>query len=134
MKSFKIFFSTLIGLLLIAHTHLAMAGVTWRSYSNSAFSTALSQNKLVLVYIKTASCHWCSKMNSEAFQSPAVVSLINRKFIPVSIDMGDQPALSRTFGARGTPTFVILNGNKRELSREVGYQTSGEFKSFLSRF
>jgi thioredoxin-related protein len=131
----KMMLSIMLGAILIASANLALAAsIQWQSYSNSAFTKAKAQKKLVLVYVGSESCHWCAKMNNETFHSPAIINIISKKFIPVSVDMMSEPSISYKFDVRGTPTFIILDSNSQEVSRTVGYQSTNEFQSYLSGF
>jgi len=136
MKSriFKMMLSIILGTVLIANANLASAAsIPWQSYSNNAFTKAKAQNKRVLVYVGSASCHWCAKMNSETFHSPTIIKIISKKFIPVAVDMVSDPSISYKYGVRGTPTFIILDSSNEEISRLVGYQTTSEFQSYLGK-
>jgi thioredoxin-related protein len=73
-------------------------------------------------------------MNNDALRSPEIISLISKKFIPVSADMMTDPEISARYGVRGTPTFIILDANSHEISRVVGYQSTNEFQSYLAGF
>lgn len=132
--SYKNFLALAISFILMTYAHIASAAIQWQSYSDSAFAAAKSQKKLVLVYVGSYACHWCVKMTEETFSSPSITTLVNKKFIPVSVEMMSEQSLANSYGVRGTPTFIILDSNKHEVSRLVGYQTTSEFKSYLSGF
>lgn len=133
MSSFRsTFLSITMGIFLILSAHSAMANsVQWQSYSDDVFSSAKTQHKLVLIYVNSETCHWCAEMNREAFDSPTILSLISKKFIPVSVDIASERSIADSYGAYGTPTFVILDSNQHEVSRLVGYQSADSFQSYL---
>lgn len=130
--SHKFFLTIAMGIFLIINASNALAeSVQWRSFSSHAFAAAKNQNKLVLMYVGSESCHWCAKMYPESFQSPDIINIIHKRFIPVSIDIVSERSIANSYGAYGTPTFIILDSNKHEVSRVTGYQSPDEFKAYL---
>lgn len=109
------------------------ASAQWRSYSNSAFATAKSQNKLVLVYGMSESCHWCTKMSNDTLSNSEITNLISKRFVPVTIDVVNSRSLANQYQIQGTPTFIILDSNRNKVSESYGYQSVSEFKSFLQK-
>jgi thiol:disulfide interchange protein DsbD len=135
MKSltYKAFLAVVVGIFLILSAHSVFAdSVSWQSYSDDAFASARARQKLVLVYVNSESCHWCQRMNSESFESPTIINLISKKFIPVSVNIVRDRSIADSFGAYGTPTFIVLNGNQQEVSRLVGYQSPDQLIAFLN--
>src|SRR3990167_463500 len=94
--------STLLFLLL--STTNAMAAINWQPF-NGAFAKAKAQHKLVLIYGKSESCHWCNRMNSESFSDSQIVSVINKKYIPVKVDVVNNSSLADSYNIYGTPTI-----------------------------
>jgi thioredoxin-related protein len=129
---YRIFTRITIAMLLIANTTLAhAASIQWQSYSDKTFARAAAQNKLVFVYVKSKTCSWCAKMNNETFSSPGIISLINKKFIPVSVDVVSDAAIASRLHTNGTPTLIVINSSQHEISRLEGYQSVSELKSYL---
>ena len=125
---FSIFTFLVISLFIFSN---AYASIAWQPYSSAVFEKAKKEKKLVLIYGMSETCHWCQKMSSESFTDPSIVSIINSKYIPVSIDVGYQSDLADNYNIMGTPTIIIMDGNKRELTRIPGYVSPSEFKYTL---
>ncbi len=118
-------------ILLLTISTTVAASVQWRSYSNSAFANAKAQHKLVLIYGKSEFCHWCTKMNKDTLSDSGISSIIARKYIPVAIDVVTDKALAAQYNINGTPTFIILDENRKQITASYGYQSVSAFKSFL---
>lgn len=101
-------------------SNVLAASINWHSY-NGAFAKARAEHKLVFIYGKSETCHWCSRVSSESFTDSQIVNLLNKKYVPVSIDVVNNASLADSYGINGTPTFIIVNANQQELTRVPGY-------------
>lgn len=73
---------------LLQHAHNP---VDWKAWNAKALEKAKAENKLVLVSIGYAACHWCHVMEEESFQDTAVANLMNRHFISIKVDREERP-------------------------------------------
>ena len=71
--------------------------VHWVEWSEAAWNEALRLNKLVLVSIGYASCHWCHVMEHESFEDPAIAGLLNTQFVPIKVDREERPDVDRVY-------------------------------------
>ena len=53
--------------------------VNWSPWKNKYLEKAISENKLIVISIGYASCHWCHVMERESFQDSLVAKLMNDK-------------------------------------------------------
>jgi len=65
--------------------------VDWYPWSDEAFERAKSENKLVLISIGYAACHWCHVMEHESFEDSAVAALMNAQYVSIKVDREERP-------------------------------------------
>jgi uncharacterized protein len=98
---------------LLQHAHNP---VNWYAWGNEALQKAKTENKIILVSIGYAACHWCHVMEKESFENEAVANLMNHHFINIKIDREERPDLDHIYmeavqtltGSGGWPLNVFL--------------------------
>ena len=65
--------------------------VDWYPWGREAFEKAHKQNKLVLISIGYAACHWCHVMEHESFSDPEVARIMNQNFVCIKVDREERP-------------------------------------------
>lgn len=73
---------------LLQHAHNP---VNWHPWSESVVKKAQEENKLILVSIGYAACHWCHVMEHESFEDEDVAKVMNEHFISVKVDREERP-------------------------------------------
>lgn len=73
---------------LLQHAHNP---VQWLPWNNDAIEEAKKQDKLVLVSIGYAACHWCHVMAHESFEDEQVAQMMNDMFICIKVDREERP-------------------------------------------
>jgi uncharacterized protein len=89
--------------------------VNWYPWGNEAFDKAKTEDKLVILSIGYASCHWCHVMEHESFADLAVAQSMNDNYISVKIDREERPDIDQVYmdvaqllsGRGGWPLNVI---------------------------
>ncbi len=109
------------------------ASIQWRDWSEAVFETAKKEHKLVLIYAKFNSCHWCQTMDASTFPNPAVIQLINSRYVPVKVSLEQNLPVGRRYRITQIPTLLILNEHDQVLKRVSGYSTPNEVVRELSR-
>lgn len=92
-----------------------MNPIHWQIWSTRVLSYAQEQNKLILVSIGYASCHWCHVMANESFSDPEVAKVMNEHFITIKVDREEQPDIDQLYctavqlmtGSAGWPLNVV---------------------------
>ncbi len=65
--------------------------VDWHPWGEEALQKAKDENKLLIVSIGYAACHWCHVMEHESFEDSTVARVMNEFFIPVKVDREERP-------------------------------------------
>ncbi len=79
---------------LLQHAHNP---VNWYSWNSKHLKQAEKENKLVLLSIGYASCHWCHVMEKETFENEEVAKFMNENFINIKIDREEHPDVDKTY-------------------------------------
>ena len=98
---------------LLQHAHNP---VNWYPWGDEALQKAKDENKVILVSIGYAACHWCHVMEKESFENEAVAKQMNENFINIKIDREERPDLDHIYmdavqamtGSGGWPLNVFL--------------------------
>ncbi len=97
--------------------------VNWNEWSSKVLATALSENKLMIVSIGYAACHWCHVMEKECFEDTATAELMNTHFINIKVDREERPDIDQVYmdaiqlmtGQGGWPLNAICLPNGKPL-------------------
>ena len=79
---------------LLQHAHNP---VDWHPWGDEAFEKARREDKLVLVSIGYAACHWCHVMEHESFEDEAVAVVMNSHFVCIKVDREERPDVDHTY-------------------------------------
>ncbi len=97
---------------LLQHAHNP---VNWKPWNENALQQATKENKLIIVSIGYAACHWCHVMEHESFENPQVAELMNKNFISIKVDREERPDIDQVYmnalqlmtGSGGWPLHMI---------------------------
>jgi thiol-disulfide isomerase/thioredoxin len=106
-------------------TVMAADAIKWRSYSPAVFADAKKQHRLVLIFGEAEWCPWCKATKQETLKDPAVIAEVNAHYIPVMLNVDEQPAVADEYKILQLPTFVIVDENKKVLETYAGYTSPG---------
>ena len=97
---------------LLQHAHNP---VDWFPWSKKALSKAQIENKLIVISIGYAACHWCHVMEHESFEDTSVANVMNDFFVSIKVDREERPDIDQIYmdaaylltGRGGWPLNVI---------------------------
>ena len=84
------------------------AQVHWFSWGNEAFSRAMKEDKLILLDLTAVWCHACHVMDKMTYEDPAIITLLNSRFIPIRVDTDQRPDIEARYKQGGWPTTSVL--------------------------
>ncbi|WP_203532494.1 thioredoxin domain-containing protein [Draconibacterium halophilum] len=73
---------------LLQHAHNP---VNWQAWSEELIQQAKAEDKLILVSIGYAACHWCHVMEHESFEDENVAAVMNENFVCIKVDREERP-------------------------------------------
>ena len=97
---------------LLQHAHNP---VDWQPWKESTLKEAQQEQKLLLISIGYAACHWCHVMERESFEDTLVAEVMNEHFINIKVDREERPDVDQIYmnavqlmrGQGGWPLNVI---------------------------
>ena len=97
---------------LLQHAHNP---VNWVAWNHKTLEKAQKENKLLIISIGYAACHWCHVMEHECFEDEEVAQVMNSNFINIKIDREERldvdqiymDALQMMTGSGGWPLNIV---------------------------
>lgn len=89
--------------------------VAWNEWNSEVLKKAVAENKLLIISIGYAACHWCHVMEHESFENEEVAEWMNNFYYSIKVDREERPdidaiymnAAQLTTGRGGWPLNVI---------------------------
>jgi len=109
----------------------------WLTDLPTAQAQAKKEKKMVFVdFTGSDWCGWCIKLNKEVFTTSEFAEYAKKNLVLVELDFPrSKPQsdalkkanaeLQQKHGASGFPTLLVLNGDGKELWKQVGYMAGG---------
>lgn len=125
MKTIKTIFILATALplisLFIANLGIASsAGISWLSFEQG-ISLVENEQKKLLVSFYADWCTYCKEMDEKTFKDPAVISFINKNFIPIRVDSEKDQKTAKLFRVRGLPDTWFMSETKEIIGHRAGY-------------
>ena len=79
---------------LLQHAHNP---VNWYPWGKKALEKAKNENKLIIVSIGYAACHWCHVMEHESFEDEEVAQYMNEHFVCIKVDREERPDIDQVY-------------------------------------
>ncbi len=73
---------------LLQHAHNP---VEWYPWGDEALEKAKKENKMLIISIGYAACHWCHVMEHESFEDTTVARIMNENFVAIKVDREERP-------------------------------------------
>jgi uncharacterized protein YyaL (SSP411 family) len=99
---------------LLQHAHNP---VDWYPWGEEALTRAREEDRLILLSIGYAACHWCHVMERESFEDADIATQMNGYFVNIKVDREERPDLDEIYmaatvamnqGQGGWPMTVFL--------------------------
>lgn len=104
-------------------------GVEHASFA-AALEEAKKSNKIIMVEAVSEHCRFCKKMERDVMIDEAVVPILQKDFIAVSVDVGKE-SLPLGMTSELTPTFFFIDKEKNLLLKVVGAWNVEDFLEIL---
>jgi hypothetical protein len=97
---------------LLQHAHNP---VNWKAWNDNTLAQAKRENKLIIISVGYAACHWCHVMEHESFEDSLVAQTMNSNYISIKVDREERPDIDQVYmnavqlmtGRGGWPLNVI---------------------------
>ena len=89
--------------------------VNWYPWGNEALDKAKTEDKLIIISIGYAACHWCHVMEHESFEDTTVAKIMNDFYVSIKVDREERPDIDQIYmdaaylitGRGGWPLNII---------------------------
>ncbi len=89
---------------LLQHAHNP---VDWYPWGEEALAKAKKENKMLLISVGYAACHWCHVMEHESYEDTTVANIMNKNFICIKVDREERPDVDQVY----MNAAYLINGN-----------------------
>ncbi len=79
---------------LLQHAHNP---VNWYPWGDKALKKARDENKMIIISIGYAACHWCHVMEKETYEDTSVARIMNDHFISIKVDREERPDVDQVY-------------------------------------
>lgn len=114
-----------------------LAAEAWGTDIAAAKALAKKQGQPILLdFTGSDWCGWCIKMKKDSLDQKAFLEFADKKLVLVEVDFPNKKKqtdavkqqnedLQKRYNVEGYPTFVLVDGDGKELGRHVGYLKGG---------
>ena len=71
--------------------------VDWNAWNEEALQRAKTENKLMVISVGYAACHWCHVMEHESFEDTTVARIMNEHFVSIKVDREERPDIDQIY-------------------------------------
>lgn len=97
---------------LLQHAHNP---VNWKAWNSKTLKEAKESQKLMIISVGYAACHWCHVMEHESFEDSLVAKVMNENYTNIKVDREERPDIDQVYmnavqlmtGRGGWPMNVI---------------------------
>lgn len=79
---------------LLQHAHNP---VNWEAWNEESLKHAVTENKLIIISVGYAACHWCHVMEHESFENEDVAQVMNAHFVNIKVDREERPDVDQVY-------------------------------------
>ncbi|MEO6290363.1 MAG: thioredoxin domain-containing protein, partial [Ginsengibacter sp.] len=79
---------------LLQHAHNP---VDWYPWGDEALEKAKKENKMLLISVGYAACHWCHVMEHESYEDTTVANIMNEHFVCIKVDREERPDVDQVY-------------------------------------
>lgn len=120
----------------------AKTDIDWQKYDDG-LAQAKKEGKKVFVEFTAKWCGWCKRMHATTFKDPDVISLLNKYYVPVSVDGDSKDTLvidgyitserriAREYRVTSYPTFWFLTPEADPIAPVKGYRDAPSLTDIL---
>ena len=107
--------------------------IQWLRSAQQAGEVAAQSGKPILVYIRSANCHYCELMQTKVWQDPTTEATVTRDFVPLKLTREENPEAVQVLQVKGFPTTVIFSADRRYVDRLDGYVEADRFRAAVGK-
>jgi thioredoxin-related protein len=106
--------------------------IRWRRDLSDALKEAAAGDHLALLYFPDEpTCAGCARLEGDVYPVESVAVFIESSFVPVKLDIKEQPQQAGRFSVDWTPTLLVVEPDGTERHRTVGFLPAEELLAEL---
>lgn len=113
-------------LILILLNTFSLWSLEFHSYEE-ALQLQKKNNKIIMLDVIRSDCKYCIKMKKEVFDDPEMSAWLQKRFIPVELNL-DFDELPLSLHVYFTPTFFFIDTNQTIIKKIPGSWNIQDFK------
>jgi thioredoxin-related protein len=107
--------------------------VQWRADYDAARKEAAEKARPLFLEFQTDECFHCRRLENGPFKDPAVVALLNERYIPLRVDAAKSPRLTEALRIQAYPTMIIAAADGKIIAFVEGYVEANQLVEHLQR-
>jgi tetratricopeptide (TPR) repeat protein len=107
--------------------------VEWRADYDTARKEAVDKARPLFLEFQTDECFHCRRLENGPFRDPAVIGLLNERYVPLRIDAAKSPRLTEALRIQAYPTMIIAAADGKIIAFVEGYVEARALVEHLQR-
>src|SRR5919202_5622420 len=108
-------------------------GVSWHDDYARARQEAADKARPLLIDFGSDNCFWCKQLDARTFAAPAVVGLLNDRFVALRVNAQQNPRLTEALHIGSFPTLVFAAPDGKILGYQEGFLEASALAEQLHR-
>ncbi len=135
MRTFTMTATFVTGVVLLAtgSSHCEEKLLAWRADYDAARKEASEKGRPIFLQIYSQGCIHCQRLEAGPLRDPAVVRLLNERYVPLRVDAAQSPKLAEALHVQMYPTMVIASTDGKIVSFLEGYREADVLADHLQR-
>jgi thioredoxin-related protein len=107
--------------------------VKWLRSAEQAAVQAAKTGKPILVYVRSASCHYCDLMQQNVWENPTIAEHIMRNFVPLKLTREENAEAVKALDIKGFPSTFVFAADRKFIDRVDGYLEPERFLATMHK-
>ena len=113
---------------------LKVEHIKWYELNYESLLLSKVENKNIVIFAFDESCSFCAEMAKQTFHDHRVVSLLNDQFIPVYLDVAQNPDILLGITHKlSVPTTIFIDPNGKPTGFVIGFIGPDDYLKLLSK-
>lgn len=107
--------------------------IKWLKSARKATELAVRTGKPILVFVRSARCHFCDKLKANVLQRPNVASRVTRDFVPLVLSQEDNAEVLASLKVTSFPSTLVFTPKREFVHRVDGYVGPDKFLAEIDK-
>lgn len=107
--------------------------ISWLKSAEQAALQAEKTGKPILIYVRSATCHYCDKLQNDVWADPQAAEYVQRNYIPLKLSKELNPASVQSLKVKGYPTTLVFSAKREFVGKVEGYLPPAAFFAEITK-